>query len=80
MRVNVREKCIRSVRPESNLYLKESALFVLVTVMPPGLNVAMVPDSVVVSTGRVRESLGAIRTRVGFLSSAIYASSVYGRG
>jgi len=35
----------------------------------PGLDVAVVPDSMVVSTGRVGEGLGAIRARIGFLAS-----------
>jgi len=36
--------------------------------MPPGLHVAVVPDSMVMSTGGVGEGLGAIRARVGFLA------------
>jgi len=47
---------------------RKSALFVLVTVVTPGLHIAVVPDSVVVSTGRVGESFGAVRARVGFLA------------
>jgi len=39
----------------------KSALFVvLVTVVTPGLHVAVVPDSMMVSTGRVGEGFGAI--------------------
>jgi len=41
--------------------LRESVLFVLIAVMPPGLDVAVVPDSMVVSTGGVGEGFGAIR-------------------
>jgi hypothetical protein len=36
--------------------------------MPPGLHVAVVSDSMVVSAGRVGEGLGAIRARVGLLA------------
>jgi len=50
--------------------MKKSVLFVLVTVVPPGLDIAVVPDSMVVATGRVGEGLGAIRARVGLLASA----------
>jgi len=48
--------------------LRESVLFVLITVMAPGLDVAVVPDSMVVSAGRVGEGLGAIRARIGLLA------------
>jgi hypothetical protein len=37
--------------------------------VPPGLDVAVVPDSMVMSTGRVGEGLGAIGARVGLLAS-----------
>lgn len=37
--------------------------------MPPGLDVAVVPDPMVVTTGRVGERLGAIRARVRLLAS-----------
>ena len=57
---------------------RKSALFVLVTVVPPGLHVTVVPDSMMVSTGRVGESLGAIRARVGFLAGAISRSQRMG--
>lgn len=36
--------------------------------MPPGLHIAVVPDSMVVSAGRVGEGFGAIRARVGLLA------------
>jgi len=46
-----------------------SVFFVLIAVVPPGLDVAVVSDSMVVSAGGVGEGLGAIRARVGLLSS-----------
>jgi hypothetical protein len=36
--------------------------------VPPGLHIAVVPDSMVMSTGRVGEGLGAIGARVGLLA------------
>jgi hypothetical protein len=48
--------------------LKRSVLLVLIAVVPPGLHVAVVSDSMVVSAGRVGEGLGAIRAGVGLLA------------
>lgn len=36
--------------------------------MAPRLHIAVVPDSVMVSAGRVGESFGAIRARIGLLA------------
>jgi len=49
--------------------LRKSVLFGFITVVPPGLDIALVPDSMVVATGRVGEGFSAIRARVGFLTS-----------
>lgn len=49
----------------------KSTLFGFVTVVPPRLHITVVPDSVVVSAGRVGESFRTIRTRVGLLASTI---------
>ena len=51
--------------------MKKSVLFGLVTIVPPGLDVSVVPDSMVVSARRVGECLGAIGARVGLLASAV---------
>jgi hypothetical protein len=48
--------------------LKRSVLLVLIAVVPPGLHVAVISDSMVVSAGRVGEGLGAIRAGVGLLA------------
>jgi hypothetical protein len=45
-----------------------SVFFVLIAIMPPGLYVAVVSDSMVVSAGWVGEGLGAIRARIGLLA------------
>lgn len=47
------------------------AFFVLTAVVPPGLYITVVSDSVVVLAGMVGEGLGAIRTRIGLLAGAI---------
>jgi len=47
---------------------KGSVFFCFVTIVPPGLDIAVVPDSMVVSAGRVGECLGAIGARVGLLA------------
>jgi len=39
--------------------------------MPPGLHVAVVPDSMVVSTGRVGEGLGTIGAPVRLLAGTV---------
>jgi hypothetical protein len=48
--------------------LKRLGFFVLTAIVPPGLDVAVVSNSMVVSAGRVGEGLGAIRARVGLLT------------
>ena len=42
--------------------------------MAPRLHIAVVPDSVMVSAGRVGESFGAIRARIGLLAGAVHVS------
>ena len=39
--------------------------------MPPGLHVAVVPDSMVMSTGRVGKGLGAIGTPIRLLAGTV---------
>lgn len=43
----------------------------LVTVVAPRLDVAVISDSMMMSAGRVGESFGAIRARVGLLTSTV---------
>jgi hypothetical protein len=54
---------------KSNESLKKSVLFVFITIVPPGLHVAVVSDSMVVSAGRVGEGLGTIGARIRLLAS-----------
>jgi hypothetical protein len=63
MRANV---CEESSSPIDNW--GGSVFFVLIAIMPPGLDVAVVSDSMVVSAGRVGEGLGAIGARIGLLA------------
>jgi hypothetical protein len=69
MRANVWVECCRSERLESNKSLKKSVLFVFITIVPPGLHIAMVSDSMMVSAGRVGEGLGTIGARIRLLAS-----------
>jgi hypothetical protein len=48
---------------------KKLVLFVFVAVVPPGLHITVISDSMVVSAGRVGEGLCAIGARVGLLAS-----------
>ena len=69
MRANVLGRGPNASSPINNR--KELVLFVFVAVVPPGLDITVVSDSMVVSAGRVGEGLGAIGARVGLLASAV---------